>query len=216
MNKAFIFDMDGVIVDSETLWLNQEEKFLTELLGKEIYLKIKDVLLGSTIRAIYERASENGYKVSFDDFVSRYDQAAKKIYAQAKINNDIDPLIEDLLRLGFRIGLVTSSRLNWINQVLPKLKNYKKFDSIISLGERKDLRSKPSPDGYLEMIKNLNSTPNKTVIVEDSSKGIQSAKASGAFTICLKQFLPAGHDPRGADLYLDNLSNLVKFLEARI
>lgn len=214
MNKAFIFDMDGVIVDSETIWLQREEKFLTELLGRKIYLKIKDVLLGSTIKAIYEKAQENGYQIDFKDFVARYDKEAMDIYKQAKINPEIDTLTELLISLKFKIGLVTSSRKSWIDQVLPKLKNFQAFECIISIGERKDLRSKPAPDGYLEAIKTLRSVPEKTIILEDSNKGIASAKASGAITICLKEYLPAGYIPTGADIYFEKLSDLIKILEA--
>ena len=42
MNKAFIFDMDGVIVDSESIWISYEEKFLTKLIGRSTYVEIKD------------------------------------------------------------------------------------------------------------------------------------------------------------------------------
>lgn len=213
LNKAFIFDMDGVIVDSETLWLEGEKKFLTELLGKVVYEKIKGNLLGSTIKVIYEDAKKNGYRKSFASFAARYDMEAEKIYAKAPINKNVDILIEKLISLNFEIGLVTSSRTSWINQVLPKFKNFKAFKFILSLGERDDLRSKPFPDGYLEAINKLGSTPKKSIIVEDSNKGIKAAKASGALTVALKQFLPPGYRQEGADLYLNSLLDLIKVLE---
>src|SRR5258708_10780189 len=171
LNKAFIFDMDGVIVNSETIWLEREEAFLTESLGKDTYLKIKDVLLGSTIKAIYEKAQLNGYKRDFTSFAELYDKEAVKVYAQSNINYEVDVLIDLLISLDFKIGLVTSSRKSWVNQVLPKLKNKDAFECIISIEERDDLKSKPAPDGYLEAIKVLGSAPEKTIILEDSNKG---------------------------------------------
>ncbi|MBI4067395.1 HAD family phosphatase, partial [Candidatus Gottesmanbacteria bacterium] len=60
-NKAFIFDMDGVIVNSEPVWSRYEEKFMPELMGQDAYGKIKDQILGNSISRIYEAASVYGF-----------------------------------------------------------------------------------------------------------------------------------------------------------
>ena len=65
----------------------------------------------------------------------------------------------------------------------------------------------------LEAMKKLNSTPGKTIILEDSNKGIQSAKKSGALTVCLREHLRKNYLPQGADIYIDDLASLIKLLE---
>lgn len=212
-NKAFIFDMDGVIINSESTWEKNENNFLSDIVGKDIYEKIKTELLGSTTLMIYDLARQNGFTMEKGLFFRKYDEQAIKVYSQSELTKDIDLLIEKLLALNFKIGLVTASRKLWIDQVLPRLKKKQAFEYILSLGERADLKPKPSPEGYLEAMKKLNSTPNKTIILEDSNKGLLSAKASGALTICLREHLPTNHISEVADMYVDNLEGLIKILE---
>lgn len=213
MNKAFIFDMDGVIINSEPVWAGIEKKFFIQLLGEEIFAKIKGELIGASIQLIYQHATQNGLQMEWVGFRSEYDKLAKQVYKKSELTKDFEQLLELLKSLNFKVGLVTASTASWIDQVLPKLKNPKAFDCILSVIDREDLKPKPSPDGYLEAIKKLGSSPSKTIILEDSNKGLSAAKQSGALTICLREHLPLDYQPQGADLYIDNLSSLIKLLE---
>jgi len=213
MNKAFIFDMDGVIIDSEAKWGPHEKKFLSELLGKEVYEKIKDHLMGSTTNVIYDLARANGSNISKEAFLNAYDKQAFYIYSLSTPTNDINKLLQKLKDLNFKIGLVTSSRGVWMDEVLKKIRNRELFDYTLSLAEREDLHSKPSPDGYLEAMKVLDASPEKTIILEDSNKGVTSAKASGGFTICLREHLANDYISEGADMYIKNLKTLLTFLD---
>jgi HAD superfamily hydrolase (TIGR01509 family) len=212
-NKAFIFDMDGVIIDSEAVWGRHEEKFVTELLSKAVYERIKDHLMGSTTNVIYELAKQNGSNISKEEFLNAYDKQALYIYSLSTPTNDINKLLQKLKELDFRIGLVTASHSLWVKEVLKKIRNRDFFDYTLSLAEREDLRSKPHPDGYLEAMEMLGATPEKTIILEDSNKGVASAKASGAFTICLREHLSDDYISEGADMYIENLKTLLKFLD---
>ncbi|HLC87817.1 MAG TPA: HAD family phosphatase [Patescibacteria group bacterium] len=213
MAKAFILDMDGVIVNSEIIWEKYEEIFLSGLLGKNIYEKIKGDLLGSTAKVIYGLAKKNGLVMEKDEFFKSYDRQAVSVYKESELTKDIEKLIEKLVSMEFNIGLVTSSRRLWIDQVIPRLKNRNSFKYILSIGDRDDLESKPSPAGYIEAMKKLNSSPAKTIILEDSNKGIESAKKSGALTICLREHLRKNYLPRGADIYIDDIAGLIRILE---
>lgn len=213
MNKAFIFDMDGVLVDSETVWEVYDKKLFTSLLGADGFLKIKDMLLGSTADVIYQQAQKLGVTMTKKQFIQTYDEYAMQVYKNSNLTNNFDDLIEKLLALNFKIGLLTASRSLWIDQVLPRLKNSKAFVSVVSLTERSDLRPKPYPDGYTEMIQKLGSVPEKTIILEDSNRGIAAAKASGALTICLKENLVINYKPVGADVYMNNLKEVMTFVE---
>lgn len=213
MNKAFIFDMDGVIIDSEVVWAQYEKDFLIEMVGQEIFEKIKDQTVGSTTSVIYDLACKAGLNMEKKDFLKRYDEQAKIIYSLSTPTDDINKLLQKLKDLNFRIGLVSASLPNWIEIVLEKIRNKHLFEYVLSLEERNDLRPKPYPDGFLEAIRQLGSTPEKTIIVEDSNKGLLAAKASGAFTICLREHLPDGHVSEKADMTIDNLKTLMTFLD---
>lgn len=210
MSKAFIFDMDGVLVNSEVTWEKRDREFF----GEALYKKIKDDLLGSTPQAIYELARKNGFQMPKDEFLRRYDELALSVYAESELTKGADELIEKLVALGFKIGLVTSSPMSWVEQVLPRLKNRNAFSYVLSIAERNDIRSKPFPDGYIEAMSELGVGPDSTVILEDSSNGIAAAKASGAFTIHLREHLPSKTYPTGgAGISIEEMASLNEFLE---
>lgn len=206
--KAFIFDMDGVIIDSEPVWERYEQVFLAELMGQKTYLKIKDQILGNSINAIYQIASRYGLEISKQEYLRIYDDYAKKVYAEAKLTPGIKEFIQKLIGMDLKLGLVSSSRQNWIDLVLEKLKVSKQFEFVISLNDAENMQPKPSPIGYLRAMEVLGFPPSSTIILEDSSKGVQAAKASGAFTICLEENLPEGYRPVGADLYIESITAL--------
>ena len=211
MNKAFIFDMDGVIVDSESIWISYEEKFLTKLIGRSTYVEIRDELLGNSISAIYKLAKKKGLKLTKKQFNNLYDQYAQKVYKEAPLIPNVWKLITKLLKSNFKLGLVSSSRKISIDLVLKKL-HFNPFGVVIST-DAQNLHPKPYPDGFLKAMKVLNSDPEKTYILEDTPKGVLAARRSGAFTICLLKDTLASSKPSGADLYVKNINELITKLK---
>ncbi len=212
MSKAFIFDMDGVIVNSEPVWNKYGEERYSKFIGPGYFDKVKERLLGASLNQIYKMVKEDGSYLSEDEFVKIYDKFAKKVYNEAKITNNLERLIILLKQNDFRIGLVSSSRQNWIDMVLARLDFSDVFEIIISVNDRQDLREKPYPDGYIEAIEKLNSTPDQTIILEDSNSGIRAGKESGALVIALKENIVEGYVQTNADLYASNLDSLIHFI----
>lgn len=212
MKKAFIFDMDGVIVDSENAWIPYEENFLKNLLGERIYSKIGDTV-GMGVRIIYQRATECGLNLDRKTFYKKYDEQAEIIYKKAKITSNINTLVNFLISKNIKLGLVSSSRKTWIDMVLPFLGFKDKFEVIISLCDREDLRSKPYADGYLEAMKKLNVKPEETIILEDSNTGIKSATASGAYVISFSENLVPGYKQIEADAHAKNMMEVIRIVE---
>lgn len=213
MNKAFIFDMDGVIVNSEQAWVKYGSTFLEDLFGAEIAQKI-GYPIGLTISLIYEKALQNGFSMDKNKYLEIYDKQAAYIYSKANITEGVEKLAQTLLKSGYKIGLVSSSRLNWINHVLPKLSFSKNFEHIISVNDRPDLKQKPNPESYLEAIAKLRASPKTTIILEDSNSGIKAAKLSGAFTIGFSQNLIPGYKQTGADIYAENMYEVIRIIES--
>lgn len=71
MNKAFIFDMDGVIVDSEKAWEKYENGFLEKILGEKISDKVGDTI-GVSVNTVYSKASAFGFDMPREKFQSIY------------------------------------------------------------------------------------------------------------------------------------------------
>ena len=204
--------MDGVIVDSEKAWEKYESNFLQKLVGKELSEKIGDTI-GMSVNTAYDRAKAFGFLMSREDFQSKYDETAFRMYDKANISAGIDILVDFLIKNNFKLGLVSSSATSWINKVLQRLSFANKFESIISLNERLDLRHKPHPDGYIEIMKVLDSEPSSTIILEDSNRGIESAKASGAFTIAFTQNLVHGYKQIEGNAKANNMEEVIRIIK---
>lgn len=196
-NKAFIFDMDGVMLDSESYWQKENR----------IFPEISKQTMGQSMKNIYQIALKHGYNHPYAQFFKAYDQQAVKIYSRAPLTSNLPQLFQKLIKAHFRLGLVSASPIKWINYVLARLPQPNIFNVIISINDS-DLPSKPAPDGYLEAMKQLHVNPAETIILEDSGYGVQSAKASGAYTICLTEHWPKNYSAPGADRYIKNLVQL--------
>jgi len=212
MNKAFIFDFDGVIIDNEPLWEEAKKELYQNVFGKEVFARMGSTL-GINMDDIYNMAVRCGTTVEKDLFIKEFHNQAPVIYKTAPITPGIDSVGDKLVALGYEIAIVSASPREWIETTLERTKLKNHITHILSLYDRKDLPHKPAPDGYLEAMKSLNVSPLKTVILEDSNTGIESAKASGAYTIGFKQNLMKGYVQKNADAYADDLEEVIKLLE---
>jgi beta-phosphoglucomutase-like phosphatase (HAD superfamily) len=120
---------------------------------------------------------------------------------------------EEIIKLGFLIGIVSASPKEWMDVAINRISFKDGVKVKLSLFSRPDLRHKPAPDGYLEAINELKTTPEATIILEDSNMGIASAKAAGAYTIGLQQNLIAGYTQQGADTYAKNLEEVARIIK---
>lgn len=204
MKKAVVFDMDGVILDSENVW----EKYDLEFFGPEIYANMKPRIKASSLDKIYRMAFAHGFKIKKSEFLDRYFEIAKTVYKEAALTEGLEELLDELNGKGIKIGLATSSPGAWADQVMSRLKNPHLFKCVVSVFDTPGIRTKPNPDSFLAALKELGVRPEQSLIVEDSSNGIKAAKASGAYVVCLKEHLPPGEYPEGADKYVDNLQEL--------
>ncbi|HSW98079.1 MAG TPA: HAD family phosphatase [Candidatus Saccharimonadales bacterium] len=214
MNKAFIFDMDGVIIDTERTRALYEREFYEKLFGKEIAEKVGPTI-GMSLPVIYDVAATYGFSMEREMFYNLSHTEAKRIYEQAAITEGFEELIQKIKAMDFKIGLVSASPALWIDLMFKKTKVRHFFDYILSLHEREDLNHKPHPDGYIAAMSYLQSSPETTIILEDSNRGIQSAKASGAFTIGFRQNLQKEYQQTGADMYADTMDDVLKIVEKR-
>ena len=175
--EAVIFDMDGIIIESESLW------------KKAMIKAFKDIGYGFTIEMC---DSTKGMRV--DEVSAYWKNKLKATYKPEDItstivnnvieliNNEGKPLaglIENISRIKakkLKIGLASSSPMNIINIVLKKLDIAKYFDFVHS-AEYEDY-GKPHPQVFITTAKKLNVPPINCLVIEDSLNGIIAAKAA--------------------------------------
>src|SRR5690348_5669385 len=120
MKKAFLFDMDGVIVDSEYKWQKYGADFARKLLGDAIVDAMGDTT-GVSLDHEYDFATQHGFSMNKDEFYRLYDEQAKKMYAKTVITEGLEDLVNGLKQMDFVVGIVSSSRRPWIEMVLEKI-----------------------------------------------------------------------------------------------
>ena len=204
MQKAFIFDIDGVLINSEPFWENAKEKIYLNLLGKEIREKMGSTI-GLDMNGIYKKARALGSTVEKKKLFDAFYAAAPHIYQDAPLTPGLEKLEKELSQHDYLIGLVSASPQQWTSLAVSRLPFKKNIKVIVSLTGRPTLAHKPAPDGYIEAMKKLGTTPRHTIILEDSNAGIMSAKSSKAFSIGFKENLIKGYEEKGADTYANTM-----------
>ena len=185
--EAVIFDMDGVIIDSEPLWkIAMEEVFsgLGSRLKKEDFqktvgLRIDEVIHFWNIKENWEIRDESEVEEAI--IIKMENLIADK---PAALEGVIDTLNYLKLR-NIPVGLATSSSSRLIKVVLDKLE-IKHLFNIVHSAEMEQF-GKPHPAVYLTVAKKLAVLPEKCLVIEDSLNGIISAKAAKMTAVCIPE-----------------------------
>lgn len=177
--KAVIFDMDGVIIDSEPFWKNAEFEVFSSLgvvLDKEFTDLTQTMTTIEVTKFWYEKfpwKSKSLEEVE-DMVISRVMELIEQGRAE---RNGIELFIKQLKSNGFKIGLATNSPYKIIPVVLEKAGIADYFDSIFS-AEFVEF-GKPDPAIYLMTSKELGIDPENCIVIEDSYSGMLAAKKAG-------------------------------------
>ncbi len=178
MPKVFIFDMDGVIVNSELAWHELEYQHYSAripgwTLADHVYLS------GMSQKDSYPMLQERfGLKDSWEEHLAFYSWASKEVYRKrCELMHGVLELFRELKKRGIPLGLASSSPHNWINMVFEHFPIRDFFSCVVS-SEDVGGRGKPSPEVYLEAAKRLEVEPGSCLAIEDSVNGMLSAKAA--------------------------------------
>ena len=207
MIKAVIFDMDGVIINSEPLW----EKTERILLGR------RDIEYNPTYRdkivGLNQNDSASLLKETFklpESIQELIDERIGILISIYEKELDLIPgvfsLAGELKETGFLLALASSSPYKVVEFVIDKFSLNKCFQVVVS-GDMIEL-GKPNPDIYLYAAKTLRVNPNECVAIEDSINGVKSAKSAGLFCIAIPDKRLTKKDFQIADLVVDSLNSI--------
>ncbi|QUB64764.1 HAD family phosphatase [Prevotella melaninogenica] len=179
MVKACLFDLDGVVFDTEPLytlfWRNLDKRLRPNIDNFEHIIK------GQTLVQIYDKyfAGEEKKQEEITAFVNEYEQNMSFNYITG-----FEDFVKDVRSKGIKTAVVTSSNLEKMQNVYnkhPEFKGY--FDEILTSEDFEE--SKPSPDCYLKAAARFGVSPKECIVFEDSFNGLRSGIASGARVIGL-------------------------------
>ncbi len=202
-----IFDMDGLLIDSEPFWQEAGSETL-----QEFGVELTDEQYHSSTGLRTEEWIEhwfNHFHLSMEQAPAAIDtiiqKAIEKIDARGEIFSGVDSIISFFKEKEFKIAIATSSPLSLVEVVLKKLNPDFSFDAITSA--EKLPFGKPHPQVYLDCASALNINPSNCIAFEDSFNGMIAAKAAKMKCVVVPAASAYDHPKWGAaDLKIKNLN----------
>ena len=207
MTDAVVFDLDGVIVDSEHVWNEARETLASERGGRWHERAQQDMMGMSSLEWSRYMHDVIGLRESPEEISAEVVRRLVAIYR--KELPLIPGAVDAVERLASRwpLGLASSSNRELIDLVLELANLDRCFRATVSSEEVR--RGKPAPDVYLEAARRLGVPPRRCTAVEDSRNGILSARAAGMRVIAI----PNPRYPPGEEA-LTEASRVLGSLEA--
>ena len=179
--KAALFDLDGVVFDTEpqytVFWGAQCREFHPEHPGLEHEIK------GQTLTQIYERCfTADGLAEKQALITRRLDEFEAQMHFDYV--DGFEDFVRDLRERGIKTAVVTSSNVPKMQSVYRQRPEFcELFDAILTAEDFE--RSKPDPDCYLKAAQRFGAEPSECVVFEDSFNGLKSGRAAGMTVIGL-------------------------------
>ncbi|MVX63579.1 HAD-IA family hydrolase [Clostridium chromiireducens] len=176
---AIIFDMDGVLIDSERISFQCYKEVLKEYkyeIAEEFYVKF----IGRNVDGIkLVMLEEYGSDFPFDEIYKKKSELAHKTTNEngVKIKTGVHELLDYLNKEKFKIAVATSTRRQRALELLEEAKIKEKVNSIVCGDQVKN--SKPDPEIFLKAAEELDVDPKNCLVIEDSDAGIMAAHSAG-------------------------------------
>jgi len=204
--RAVIFDMDGVLADSEPLYLQGINEVLKDFgmaITEDDHNELLGAAVGPTWDFIFEKYSP---PAGYDECVARYDQTMVKLLSRPQEPlPGVRELLSELKRRGIPCALASSSWPGWVKALLASTGLDGSFDVAVSSTAVEN--GKPAPDIFLHTAKSLHVEPERCIVLEDSQTGVTAAKAAGMYVVQLRAASTALPPLPEADLVLERLSD---------
>lgn len=201
---AVLFDMDGLLVDSEPLWFESEADVMARL-GGTWTRQDQENLLGSAldraVRYFLERATVAATAEQVGEWLVAgvidrvHDRGVTVMPGAAE-------LVAEVAASGLPYALVTSSQRRFVDAVLSG--TGMRFPVIVTGNDV--IRSKPSPEPYLLAARRLGAHPGRCLVLEDSPTGTAAAEAAGCFVVAVPTL--RAMEPRPGRLVVPSLRGM--------
>ena len=207
----FIFDMDGILFDTETVYLEYGKKLL-----KELNYKVTDELEEKTTGRTNEEAKEIYLEEIGRDFP--YDEITLKVYnyiideaqkGNIALMTGAKEMLDFLSSRGKKMVMGTSADSFMANTLLESkgIKDY--FSHIITADDVE--RGKPDPEVFLRGAGKMNINPSKTMVFEDSINGVKAAYGAGMLPVMIPDKLTPAEDIE--DMLYKKFDDFLKVIE---
>ena len=204
--QAVIFDMDGVLIDSEPVYLERQ--------ARNLHAKYPWVTAESMYPTVgmssqeYPRFMAQLCRVELTPEFEKellWDEQNEPVYYPDILRPEVRPMLEELRAMGLQLALASSSPMSNIRRVLSECGLEEYFSVIVSGGQFE--KSKPDPEIYLHTMQKLGRRPEECLIVEDSTYGVAAGTAAGGTVAALRDDrFPFDQSP--AQVHIESLSEV--------
>ena len=206
--SAVIFDLDGVLLESEQVWSAAKRELTIERGGVWSETAEREMLgMSSTEWSRYMRDQLRVPMQPSEISAAVVELVASRYREELPLIDEADAAVR-ALGARFRLGLASSSNRQIIDLVL-ELTGWAALFSV-TVSSEEVTHGKPAPDVYLETVRHLGVTAGSCAAIEDSGAGIRSALAAGLTVVAIpnRAYPPDPEILRQADVVLDSLSQL--------
>jgi HAD superfamily hydrolase (TIGR01509 family) len=190
---AVLFDMDGLLVDTEPLWFETEAEVMARLGGPWVKEDQEQLLGGSMERAVGYLLAKAARPVPPAEVARWMMDGMLKRAAEGRvvIRPGAAELLAEVAAAGIPYALVTGSQRQFAAAVIASTG----FRFPVTVTAEDVARAKPDPEPYLLAAKLLDAAPEQCVALEDSPNGVASATAAGCYVVAVPSLLPVPPSP---------------------
>jgi beta-phosphoglucomutase family hydrolase len=207
MIKAVIFDMDGVIVESEHIHIEAEQQTMLEH-GVRISAEELHAYTGTTAKFMFTELIKK-YKLdtTFEGIFDEKEEIMFKLLEkETRPTKGVIELLKKLKLKGVKLAIASSSHRRLIEYVLRKLDIGPLFDVVVSA---EDVSSgKPSPEIFIKSARRLRVKPVECLVVEDAKLGVEAAKNAGMKVVGYRNPNSGDQDLSRAEMIVDDFLKL--------
>jgi HAD superfamily hydrolase (TIGR01509 family) len=205
--SGVIFDMDGVLIDSEPRHYDSTIKYLNGELGLAYNQEENREFLGRSDEYMF-RVLQQRYQLSFS--VREMIERRRDIYLDLLVGNvvlvpGVSALIKNLHDDGYCLGLASSSLEKIIDVVIAE-GGVKKYFSVVQSGEHL-ANCKPHPEIFLVTAGKMGLAPELCAVIEDTAVGIQAARVAGMMTVAYDAPGAPAQDFSAADIVVRSFTD---------